>query len=111
MGLPGAGFEFRMELAADEERMFRAEFHDFGAEVDVVDPLASPAEVEREYGIRMIDCPAGKKYDAVVVAVAHRPYLDLDESYFLSITNERPVLADIKGIYRGRISRMVYWSL
>ena len=88
-----------------------AEFHDFGAEVDVVDPLASPAEVEREYGIRMIDCPAGKKYDAVVVAVAHRSYLDLDESYFLSITNERPVLADIKGIYRGRISRMVYWSL
>ena len=57
------------------------------AEVDVMDPFASPLEVLQEYGIRLVERP-GKKYDAVVVAVAHTTYLKLDESYFMSITNE-----------------------
>ncbi len=87
-----------------------AEFKEFGAEVDVVDPFASPAEVAREYGIVMKEKP-DKRYDAVVIAVAHEPYLRLDESYFLSVTNDRAVLADVKGIYRGKINKMIYWSL
>ena len=86
------------------------EFKDFGAEVDVMDPFASPSEVLQEYGIRLVEKP-GKKYDAVVVAVAHIAYLKLDESYFLSITNEHAVLADVKGVYRGNIHQMIYWSL
>lgn len=89
------------------------EFKDFGAEVDVMDPFASPSEVLREYGIRLVEKPGkpGKKYDAVVVAVAHTTYLKLDESYFMSITNEHAVLADVKGVYRGSIHQMIYWSL
>ena len=86
------------------------EFKDFGAEVDVMDPFASPLEVLQEYGIRLVERP-GKKYDAVVVAVAHTTYLKLDESYFMSITNEHAVLADVKGVYRGSIHQMIYWSL
>ena len=86
------------------------EFKDFGAEVDVMDPFASPLEVLQEYGIRLVERP-GKKYDAVVVAVAHTTYLKLDESYFMSITNEHAVLADVKGVYQGSIHQMIYWSL
>lgn len=87
-----------------------AEFKDFGAKVDVTDPLASPTEVKKEYGIELIDRPK-KRYDAVVVAVAHDSYKRLDEAYFQSITNERAVLADVKGIYRKRIHQLIYWSL
>ena len=35
----------------------------------------------------------------------------MDESYFMSITNEHAVLADVKGVYRGSIHQMIYWSL
>lgn len=86
------------------------EFKDFGVEVDVVDPFASPEEVRQEYGVSLLDQPRAD-YDAVVVAVAHAAYRELEEGYFLSISKEQPVLGDLKGIYRGRIHHMLYWSL
>ena len=86
------------------------EFMDFGAVVDVVDPYASPLAVEQEYGIELKERP-GKDYDAIVVAVAHKDYILLDENYFISLSNEKAVLGDIKGLYRHKIKNMAYWSL
>ena len=86
------------------------EFMDFGAVVDVVDPYASPLAVEQEYGIELKEQP-GKDYDAIVVAVPHKDYILLDENYFISLSNEKAVLGDIKGLYRHKINNMAYWSL
>ena len=86
------------------------EFMDFGAVVDVVDPYASPLAVEQEYGIELKEQPS-KDYDAIVVAVAHKDYILLDENYFISVSNEKAVLGDIKGLYRHKIKNMAYWSL
>lgn len=86
------------------------EFMDFGAVVDVVDPYASPLAVEQEYGIELKEQP-GKDYDAIVVAVSHKDYILLDENYFISLSNEKAVLGDIKGLYRHKIKNMAYWSL
>ena len=86
------------------------EVMDFGAVVDVVDPYASPLAVEQEYGIELKEQP-GKDYDAIVVAVAHKDYILLDENYFISLSNEKAVLGDIKGLYRHKIKNMAYWSL
>ncbi|MBS7343420.1 MAG: nucleotide sugar dehydrogenase [Parabacteroides sp.] len=86
------------------------EFMDFGAVVDVVDPYASPLAVEQEYGIELKEQP-GKDYDAIVVAVAHKDYILLDENYFISLSNEKAVLGDIKGLYCHKIKNMAYWSL
>lgn len=86
------------------------EFMDFGAVVDVVDPYASPLAVEQEYGIELKEQP-GKDYDAIVVAVAHKDYILLDENYFILLSNEKAVLGDIKGLYRHKIKNMAYWSL
>lgn len=86
------------------------EFIDFGAVVDVVDPYASPAAVKQEYGIELKEQPEGV-YDAIVVAVAHKDYLLLDENYFISLSDGKAVLGDIKGIFRHKIKKMEYWSL
>ena len=86
------------------------EFRDFGARVDVMDAYASSSEVERMYGFPLITKPEGP-YDAIVVAVPHTPYLSLTEDYFLALASDKPILGDLKGIYRGRIHRMIYWSL
>ena len=86
------------------------EFMDFGAVVDVVDSYASPLAVEQEYGIELKEQP-GKDYDAIVVAVPHKDYILLDENYFISLSNEKAVLGDIKGLYRHKIKNMAYWSL
>ncbi len=86
------------------------ELRNYGIIVDVVDPNAHADEVEKEYGFRLCE-KQNPPYDAVIVAVAHKEYLELDEESFLRITNNDAVIADIKGIYRGKIKKLKYWSL
>ncbi len=78
--------------------------------VDVVDPLASAHEVKLEYGFEMVEKPEGV-YDAVIVAVSHKEYLDLNETYFKTLLAQDGILIDIKGIYRKKITQLKYWSL
>ncbi len=86
------------------------ELKDFGCDVDVVDPHADSDEVMHEYGFRLVEKPRDS-YDGIVVAVAHDQYKDLTEDYFKSLTYEHAVLVDIKGMYRGKIHSLKYWSL
>ncbi|MDE7149621.1 MAG: nucleotide sugar dehydrogenase [Bacteroidales bacterium] len=86
------------------------ELADFGVRVDVVDPHASAAEVEREYGLRMVASPQ-PFYDAVILAVAHRAYQGKDEAFFKALCRPKAVFADVKGLYRGKIHELTYWSL
>jgi UDP-N-acetyl-D-glucosamine/UDP-N-acetyl-D-galactosamine dehydrogenase len=53
------------------------ELQDFGADVHVYDPWASAPEVRHEYGLELLAEPAGP-YDAIVLAVAHREFRQLD---------------------------------
>lgn len=86
------------------------ELRSFGVNVDTIDPYADPVEVEEEYGFQLKK-ENGNEYDAVIVAVNHKQYLDLDESYFSKLLNGSGLLVDIKGIYRGKINKLDYWSL
>ncbi len=52
------------------------ELKDFGFNIDVYDPHASPAEVLHEYGISL--CSSLGQYDAIILAVSHREFLTLD---------------------------------
>jgi len=89
------------------------ELKNFSVNVDIVDPHADSDELHHEYGFRLT--PADKiraDYDAVIVAVSHKPYLDKDEAYFQSITADNAVLVDIKGLYRTKpMQEIHYWSL
>ncbi|MBK8088747.1 MAG: nucleotide sugar dehydrogenase [Chitinophagaceae bacterium] len=83
---------------------------EYNVSVDFVDPYADAADVKHEYGLTMI--PAiGKGYDAVVMAVAHDQYKEFTEEFLLSISNQNALFADLKGIYRNKISKLKYWSL
>jgi UDP-N-acetyl-D-glucosamine/UDP-N-acetyl-D-galactosamine dehydrogenase len=86
------------------------ELKSYGVAVDVVDPHADSAELEHEYGFGLTEKP-DKKYDAVIVAVNHKEYLDLDEKYFTSVSSGNPILVDVKGIYRNKMQNLTYWSL
>lgn len=86
------------------------ELDDFGIRVDIIDPGASMHEVKEEYGIELKNKPSGK-YDAVILAVSHDEYINLDESYFTPLLNKDGILVDVKGILRGKIKKLSYWSL
>ena len=86
------------------------EFKSYGVKTEVIDPHASSEELMHEYGFGLTDQP-GKDYDAVIIAVNHKEYRNLDESYFESICSPDAIIVDIKGVVRGRISKLKYWSL
>ena len=78
--------------------------------VDVEDPYADSEELKHEYGFGL----AGKTdndYDAVIITVPHKDYLALDDTYFSGITRSHALIADLKGIYRNKITSRNYWSL
>ncbi|HLP04852.1 MAG TPA: UDP-glucose/GDP-mannose dehydrogenase family protein [Paludibacter sp.] len=62
------------------------ELCEFGIHVDVCDPWASPGEVAHEYGIQVMASPdKGKRYDGVLLAVAHDQFREIDfERYHTS---------------------------
>lgn len=86
------------------------EFKSYGVATEVVDPHASSHELMEEYGFGLVDAP-GKGYDAVVVAVNHKEYVNLNEEYFTSVCAPEAVIVDLKGILKGKITKFKYWSL
>ena len=73
------------------------ELRDFGLAVDVYDPWAAPEQVQHEYGVPLLENLDGRRYDGIIVAVAHREFLDLPiENYRKDDTS---VIFDIKSIY------------
>jgi UDP-N-acetyl-D-glucosamine/UDP-N-acetyl-D-galactosamine dehydrogenase len=85
------------------------ELKEFFLNVDVVDPHASSEELEHEYGFGLTS-EIGKDYDAVIVTVCHEPYASLDDAYFASITTPNGLVADLKGVFRGKVKSRQYWS-
>jgi UDP-N-acetyl-D-galactosamine dehydrogenase len=83
-----------------------------GHEVDLADPLASPNEIEREYGLAVTE-PDGRQYDLVIGAVAHRDYRELPDDRLQSLVAPGGTLADLKGMWRDREldSALDRWTL
>jgi UDP-N-acetyl-D-galactosamine dehydrogenase len=87
------------------------ELKSFQVHVDIIDPHASSEEMFREYGVGLVDKP-GSEYDAVIVAVNHKEYQTLCEDDFKSLMKDgKGIFVDIKGIFRGKIKELEYWSL
>ena len=86
------------------------ELRSFSLNVEVVDPEASTDEMQDEYGFGLVPT-IGNNYAAVIIAVPHNEYKELRDAYFAGITQKEALIADLKGIYRGKITSRDYWSL
>ena len=83
---------------------------DYSLNVDFVDPHADAHEVKHEYGLE-IKAQMGKGYDAIILAVAHDEFKSYSEKELLELMNPNALFADLKGIYRNKLSTIKYWSL
>ncbi len=86
------------------------ELETYTIHVDTIDPYASAIEVKEEYDIELVT-EIGTNYDVIIVAVNHKEYGQLSEAYFEKIANGNTLFVDVKGIYRGKINNLKYWSL
>ena len=98
--------DIRNSKVADVIKELRA----FYVNVDVEDPYADSDELMHEYGFGLSK-ELSNEYDAVIITVPHESYLQHDDNYFASITCQHGLIADLKGIYRNKISKRNYWSL
>jgi UDP-N-acetyl-D-glucosamine/UDP-N-acetyl-D-galactosamine dehydrogenase len=90
------------------------ELGSYGVAVDAIDPYADIEEFMHEYGIQLLDPEDGlpyNYYDAIIVAVSHVPYTNLDLNFFKMHLNRKGILVDLKGIYRSYARKLPYWSL
>jgi UDP-N-acetyl-D-galactosamine dehydrogenase len=87
------------------------ELKSFMVHVDLVDPHASSDEMVHEYGIGLIE-KTTNDYDAIIIAVNHKEYKALTESDFkVMLKDGQGVFVDVKGIFKGKIKDLEYWSL
>ncbi|MBK8480824.1 MAG: Vi polysaccharide biosynthesis UDP-N-acetylglucosamine C-6 dehydrogenase TviB [Proteobacteria bacterium] len=74
------------------------EFREYRAEVEVYDPWVEAEEARREYGLELIDELHEGRYDAIVVAVAHKQFLELGAARIRALGKARCVLFDVKSV-------------
>ena len=86
------------------------ELMSYSLNVHITDPTADSEALQKEYGFQLTQT-LDNDYDAVIITVPHNDYKTMDDQYFASITKPRAIIADLKGIYRGKISSRSYWSL
>ena len=63
--------------------------------ITVYDPWANAGHVRHEYGLEVVNKLPEMKYDAVILAVAHKEFLDMDVK---NLIQENGVVYDVKGI-------------
>ena len=73
-----------------------AEFRSYHANVEVHDPWVSAAEAEHEYGLELVPELENGKYDAIILAVAHRQFIELGAARIRALGKPGCVLFDVK---------------
>jgi UDP-N-acetyl-D-galactosamine dehydrogenase len=76
------------------------ELQQFNMNVDVYDPHADKHEVKEEYGINLIET-ISDKYDAIILAVSHKEFLELDMRAICSCKDS--IIYDIKSFLERSI--------
>jgi UDP-N-acetyl-D-galactosamine dehydrogenase len=76
----------------------------YGVLVDVFDPWVSKEEAHHEYGLDPIDEPARGVYDAIVIAVAHRQFVEWGADMLRSFGKPGHVLYDLKYVLPAELS-------
>ena len=91
------------------------ELREYGVQVVVHDPIAESEEAVHEYGIKLVDLKQIKDVDGVIVAVAHRSFLEIGLSELLKPLRDQKsgVLIDVKSIFDpSKVpSSIKYWRL
>ncbi len=87
-----------------------SELQSYGIKVEVVDTMADVEEVKHEYGIDMATQITGL-YDAIILAVAHKGYSNLEEKFFTDHLTPSGVFFDVKGLFQGLSEKVKYLSL
>ncbi len=75
-----------------------AELETLGAQVDVCDPWVDPDEARKAYGVRLVEAPEPGSYDAIILAVAHRQFVEMGGESIRALGKPDCVVYDVKSV-------------
>lgn len=76
-----------------------AELRSYTVQVDVHDPWVGAERLAAEHGLSAVPAPVAAHYDAVIVAVGHREYVEMGSETVRTFGKAGALLYDIKGIF------------
>jgi len=77
-----------------------SELNDFGVNVDIYDPHAIQEEVKNEFNIQLLTSIGTKKYHAIILAVSHDEFLNID---YKKLRHNKSIIFDIKSFLNRRL--------
>ena len=75
------------------------ELDNYGVTTDIYDPWVSAQEAQREYNISITSVDNLKTYDALIVCVSHRQFVELSHDQLKALGNDPFIIFDVKNIY------------
>ena len=75
------------------------EFENYHANVDVYDPWVDPEEAHEEYGVAPISDLAEGSYDAIIVAVSHKEFVEMGVENIRKLGKQKHILFDVKHVF------------
>ncbi len=88
------------------------ELEHWGVSVILADPWANPKEVNAEYALSLSDMSAWPKVDALVVAVGHVEYRQMQPGSLRDYCQGgKPVLADVKSLYDREVAEQAGFTV
>ena len=73
-----------------------SELDTYHANVEVYDPWVDPAEAQHEYSISPVTALEKGRYDAIILAVGHKQFIDMGTDAIRALGRENHILYDIK---------------
>ena len=73
----------------------------FDCSVDIYDPYANKDDAMREFKVTLIEKPVEKKYDAVIMAVAHDEFKKMTIGQIKNFGKDNFILYDVKYIFNN----------
>ena len=70
------------------------ELRNFDINVEVYDPWVNPSEVKKEYNVEILNSLSDCNYAAIILAVAHKDFLDLN----IRSLSQSGIIFDVKGV-------------
>ena len=75
-------------------------FNSYNVDVDIYDPLIDIVQAFQEYGVKCLSTkPEPGQYSAIVIAVAHRQFIEMGEVSVKALGQIGAVVYDVKGIF------------
>lgn len=79
------------------------ELKKFKCQIDLYDPWPSKSDIYKYYQIKSVKKLYQKKYDGIIISVAHKKFKELGEEFIFSLCkNKKSVIYDLKNLFNSK---------